>query len=175
MKLLLALLTAVSSYSLFCVEKRFISLCVIIFIIIVVSLKYRHNRKYLIFLIILCSVFITLSLVQIKTFQNNGTYTGIVLEKKSSYVIIFDGLEKIYFRTKDLNIDLFDIVKVDGNLIDFQPYKKPLESGFDFLKYLNDKGVRREIVSNSYTTIFNNGINIVQFKSRIINQFNQGV
>lgn len=112
-----------------------------------------------------------MSLITLRSFQTDGSFSGVVIEKKKSYVILFDGLEKIYFKTNDVNIDLFDIIQVNGKLSEFSPYKKPLESGFDFAKYLSDKGVNREVVSYSYTTIFNNPINIVQYKNKIIALF----
>ena len=171
MKLFLTLLAMVSSYSLFCVEKWFISCVILIFVIVVVSLKYRCNRCFLIFLIILCSVSILFSLLPISTLQNDGVFTGVVIEKKNSYVILFDGLEKIYLKIKDENVDLFDLIQVNGELAEFLPYKKPLESGFNFANFLDDKGVYREITAKSYTTLINNPLNIVQIKNTILSQF----
>lgn len=95
----------------------------------------------------------------------------MVIAKKENYVILFDGVEKLYFKTNDVEIDLFDVISVNGEFIEFENYRKPIESGFNFEKYLAEQGVFREIKGYHYTTIFNNRINIVQFKTSILSQF----
>lgn len=172
MKLFLILLILISSFSLVCAEKWLISAIILVTVFIIVSLKYRSNRLFLIFLIFLCIIGITFSLLKIRTFQSNGSFIGIVIVKKENYVILFDGLEKIYFKTSESNIDIFDVIRVNGSLCDLLPYKRPIESGFDFTKYMNNSGVFREINSNTYTTIFNNPINIVQYKIKVLDMFN---
>ena len=125
-------------------------------------------------MIALLSIFVftlLISLIKLESFQNNGYFSGLVIEKKNSYVILFDGIEKIYYKCSDSKIDLFDIIKVKGEISELS-FKKPLESSFDFKPYLNYSGVNRQIVSNEYTTLLNLPINIVEIKCNILDTFN---
>ncbi len=125
-------------------------------------------------MIALLSIFVftlLISLIKLESFQNNGYFSGLVIEKKNSYVILFDGIEKIYYKCSDSKIDLFDIIKVKGEISELS-FKKPLESSFDFKSYLNYSGVNRQIVSNEYTTLLNLPINIVEIKCNILDTFN---
>lgn len=170
MKLFLILLSTISGLLLFNEETYLIGITLLIFITFILIKKFKKDKKFIFLIIAVLSITVLISFINLKTFQNNGQYCGIVIDKKENYVILFDGIEKIYFKITDQKIDLFDVISVKGNISSFT-FKKPLESGFDFQKYLNNLGIDREIISTNYTTLFNFCLNIVDIKTKIIMGF----
>ena len=107
-------------------------------------------------------------LVDFRSFQNANNFTGLVIKRSGGYFVIFDGLERIYVKSDDLNIGLFDIVQISGNFSDIT--SNAIESEFDFKNYLESQGVTRQIYLNSYTHILKLNINCSLFYNSIISR-----
>lgn len=171
MKLFILLLSIISGFTFSNKESWIISLTLLIFIIFILIKKYRKNICFICAIIISFCLFLLLGIITFRTFQNNSEFIGIVISKNNGYMVLYDGFEKIYFRSKDINIDFLDVIKISGYYRDVFVYR-PLESAFDFKKYLNDIGISREISFTNYTTLFNFPINIEQIKIWILEKCN---
>ncbi|MBQ9266056.1 MAG: hypothetical protein IJ186_03220, partial [Bacilli bacterium] len=135
MKLFLILLIIISSYTLVSPSTWFISLVFLGLAFFITFKKYRNDRKFQVFLLIIFVIFTLIKYVSFTTFQQESSFICIVIKRKDSYFIAFDGFEKFYVKSDDATIDIFDIIQIDGKFYEYsgQPV---LESGFDFEKYL---------------------------------------
>lgn len=114
--------------------------------------KFYKSKRFLICCCLLFVFFLVISNLKLETFQSNGTFAGIIINKKNNYAVCFDGIEKIYIYDSKNEFELFDIVKLKGSISNLN-IKPPLESSFDFKKYLNSSGIYRQMYYNSYTHI----------------------
>ncbi len=170
MKLFLILLIIISSYTLVSPSTFFASLVFLGLACYFALKRYKNDKKFLLFLLIIFVLFLIIRNLNFKTFQSSDSFYAIVIKKKDSYFIAFDGIEKIYVKSDDTSIDILDIVKLNGNFADYKG-QPVLESGFDFKKYLQERGIERQIYVNSIERIFNFPFDACEFKNKIINQF----
>ncbi|MFA6755106.1 MAG: ComEC/Rec2 family competence protein [Bacilli bacterium] len=130
--------------------------------------KYRKSKIIIIISIVLFCYGVFRSNYHFNTLQSDYFY-GFVIEKKENYCILFDGVERIYINTKNLNIKLYDVVKIKGNFTSISFVT--LESGFNFEEYLNNKGIQNQIEISELTNIFSFPFDIFAYKQNIINKF----
>lgn len=147
-----------------------ILLAILVFFLIK-KFKFYKSKSFLVSCCLLFTFFLIISNLKLETFQSNGTFAGIVINKKNNYAICFDGVEKIYIYDSKNEFELFDIVKLQGSISNLN-IKPPLESSFDFKKYLNSSGVNRQMYYNSYTHIYKSIIKSSTYKYMILSIFN---
>jgi competence protein ComEC len=101
-------------------------------------LRFIRNKKRGFWLILFFFLSIALSLFPREYFFIDGGYY-LVIEERENYCILTNLLGKFYLPKEDLDLRLFDLVKIDGDVsrLSFTT----LESEFDFARYLNVKGV----------------------------------
>lgn len=170
MKWFVILITIISAYVISKFDSWFIGLALLIFVIIVLIQMYRNERKYLCIVASIFALCFCIGLIDLNTFQNSESFTGIVIKSKENYCVMFDGFERFYVNKYGNNdIKLFDVVRIDGNFsnLDFAS----IESEFDFTNYLKNQGIRRQIYINSYTHIINMPIDCSRYKLDIISLF----
>lgn len=133
--------------------------------------KFYKSKRFLICCCLLFVFFLVISNLKLETFQSNGTFAGIIINKKNNYAVCFDGIEKIYIYDSKNEFELFDIVKLKGSISNLN-IKPPLESSFNFKKYLNSSGIYRQMYYNSYTHIYKSIIKSSTYKFMILSIFN---
>lgn len=143
---------------------------VLLLISIFLVIKHKlFSRKYIIILAIMI-LFIILKILLAKfNFYDVDKIIGIITKKADNYIIVSTLFKKYYVYLKDNNYDLFDIIKVSGNVENY--YFSTLESSFDFNNYLKSIGVFYEINDVNIEYIYNFPINIITYKNNVINQF----
>ncbi|MBP5693937.1 MAG: ComEC/Rec2 family competence protein, partial [Bacilli bacterium] len=170
MKLFLILLIIISSYTLISPSTFFISLVLLGLASFLTFKHYKTDKIFILILSIIFVLFLIIRNVNLETFQSENSFVGIVIKRKDSYLIVFDGIERFYVKTDDPNIDVLDIIKIDGNFSKYngQPV---LESGFDFKNYLSERGINRQIYINNIEKIFNFPFDSNSYKNSVLNQF----
>lgn len=174
MKLFLILLIIISSYTLVSPSTWFISLVFLGLAFFITFKKYRNDRKFQVFLLIIFVIFTLIKYVSFTTFQQESSFICIVIKRKDSYFIAYDGFEKFYVKSDDATIDIFDIIQIDGKFYEYsgQPV---LESGFDFEKYLASRGINRQIFINNLVHKFNFPMNSLEIKNKILDLYQSDV
>lgn len=168
MKYFLILLLCISGIIISDLNTIFIGITLLIVSLILLFRKFRTDKKFLIICLTLFIFSLMFGLVDFRSFQNANNFTGLVIKRSGGYFVIFDGLERIYVKSDDLNIGLFDIVQISGNFSDIT--SNAIESEFDFKNYLESQGVTRQIYLNSYTHILKLNINCSLFYNSIISR-----
>lgn len=168
MKYFLILLLCISGIIISDLNTIFIGITLLIVSLILLFRKFRTDKKFLIICLALFIFSLMFGLVDFRSFQNANNFTGLVIKRSDGYFVIFDGLERIYVKSDDLNIGLFDIVQISGNFSDIT--SNAIESEFDFKNYLESQGVTRQIYLNSYTHILKLNINCSLFYNAIISR-----
>ncbi len=168
MKYFLILLLCISGIIISDLNTIFIGITLSIITLIPIFRKFRADKKFLIICFHLFILSLIFGLVDFRSIQNPNNFTGLVIKKSDSYFVIFDGLERIYVKSDDLNIGLFDIIQVNGNFSNIT--SNSIESEFDFKNYLENQGITRQIYLNSYTHILKLNINCSIFNNAIISK-----
>ena len=149
MKIFTILLLVISGLIISDINTIFIGISLLFLAIIIIFKKYRHDRKFLITGITLFTLFLIIGFIELQSFQDSSNFNGIVIKRSDGYFIVFDGIERIYVKSDDTNIGLFDFITINGNYYDLD--FASIESEFDFKKYLQNPGINRQIYINSYT------------------------
>ena len=113
---------------------------IILGIFLIFMLFKNKNKK----LIILSLIIISFSLVRMLLLKHDfGCNIGMIIKSKENYFIIFNGVNKYYVYLKNNPYQIFDLLKIKGNIsnYNFTNY----ESQFDFNKYLYDQFVFKKI------------------------------
>ena len=168
MKYFLILLLCISGIIISDLNTIFIGITLLIVSLILLFRKFRTDKKFLIICLALFIFSLMFGLVDFRSFQNANNFTGLVIKRSDGYFVIFDGLERIYVKSDDINIGLFDIVQISGNFSDIT--SNAIESEFDFKNYLESQGITRRINLNSYTHILKININCSLFYNAIISR-----
>ena len=141
----------------------------ILFALINLFNRYKLDKKTIIIVIILITFCFTKYFIsKISLFETNK-YFGIVLDKKDNYFVFFNGLKKFYVSYKGLTIDELDLIILTGKQENF--YFSTLESGFDFNKYLINKGIFKSLNLENVDVIFDFPIQFYSFKESILSKF----
>ncbi len=167
MRLFLIFLSLVSGIILFREDTYFIGIVFLLLVIFLLFYK-KLNNKIKIYSLVALLIGIGLGNIKIQSFQTDNI-TGLVITKKDSYFILYDGLERFYVKNSDYSIKLYDIVKLEGSISEL--HFTTLESSFDFEEYLNNKGIYRAITIYKYSTIFSCPIDFEGYKENVINNF----
>ena len=166
MKFFILLLFSISGIIISDLNTIFIGIVVLAFAIVLLTKKYGVDKRFIVICTFIFLLFLIVGLVNLKTFQEAENFTGIVIKRSEGYYIVFDGFERIYVKSDDLNIGLFDIIRINGNYSEIS--FSSIESEFDFKKYLEYQGISRQIYQNSYTHVLKLNINCSIFKNKII-------
>lgn len=153
-------------------ERYILGLVILVFDIYLILVHLKNNKKVLV--VILFSFILTILLCLIKDSVSLSSPYFLIIERKKSYIVAFNGLEKIYVRVdKESTFDFLDIIKIEGikTKINFVT----LESSFDFNEYLFSKGIDYEIDAKSVEYIFNFPLNNYFLKERFLANFEDGV
>ena len=141
----------------------------ILFALINLFNRYKLDKKTIIIVIILITFCFTKYFIsKISLFETNK-YFGIVLDKKDNYFVFFNGLKKFYVSYKGSTIDELDLIILTGKQENF--YFSTLESGFDFNKYLINKGIFKSLNLENVDVIFDFPIQFYSFKESILSKF----
>lgn len=153
-------------------ERYILGLVILVFDIYLILVHLKNNKKVL--AVILFSFILTILLCLIKDSVSLSSPYFLIIERKKSYIVAFNGLEKIYVRVdKESTFDFLDIIKIEGikTKINFVT----LESSFDFNEYLFSKGIDYEIDAKSVEYIFNFPLNNYFLKERFLTNFEDEV
>ena len=168
MKIFTILLLVISGLIISDINTIFIGISLLFLAIIIIFKKYRHDRKFLITGITLFTLFLIIGFIELQSFQDSSNFNGIVIKRSDGYFIVFDGIERIYVKSDDTNIGLFDFITINGNYYDLD--FASIESEFDFKKYLQNQGINRQIYINSYTHKIKFNINCSIYKNMILSK-----
>ena len=127
----------------------------LVFLIINIFLLIKEkNKKIFYFSLVIFTGFILFLLI--KSFLNNINLNYfLVLERKESYAVIFNGFKSFYLNIEDNStLDSFDIIKIEKPLLEKLDFNV-LESGFDFKSYLFSKSVDHQISYEKIEVVFN--------------------
>lgn len=100
---------------------------------------------------------------------NQSIYNGFVTEVSESYFILNSKGEKLYTHYKNHQYEIGDYLQIKGHKEDLS--FSTLESSFDFENYLNNKGIYKELVSESISFKFKNPIRLNAYKKSFISKF----
>lgn len=164
------LLVAISALLITKLNTLVIGIAVLFFSLLIFLKKFRFDKKKSIIYFSIFGLFLLCGCINISSLQEANNFAGIVIRRKENYVVVFDGLEQFYVYSKNNEINLFDIIKINGSFGDIT--FTSIESEFDFKNYLNKLGIERQIYLNSYTTLLKNPIDFSLFNNYIINQIN---
>lgn len=108
---------------------------------------------------------------KIPIYDNNGPYSGMVIEARDNYVIFESKLTKYYVSCQDNDFEVGDYLVIEGNsfAIKFTNY----ESRFDFKNYLHNKGIDKELKSESIDIKYSSFIKVHAFKKSILSKLDQ--
>lgn len=134
----------------------------LVFLLILIFFILKKNKFYVIILI-LGLLFGTICSCNNPKYYIEEEYTGIVYERKENYFLFKSGLSNFYVYQKNHNYEMFDIIKIKGNVIDIS--FSCLEGEFNFENYLYNKKVEKEIKNPKIEYKFYNPIR----KQKIIN------
>lgn len=125
------------------------------FLIINIFLLIKENNKKLcVISFISFALFILLLLIKSYLIDVNLNYY-VVIERKESYAIIFNGFKSFYLDLeKNSTLDSFDIIKISSSSLKELNFTL-LESGFDFKSYLFSKSVDYQINYEKIEEVFN--------------------
>ena len=168
MRIFTILLLVISGLIISDINTIFIGISLLFLAIIIIFKKYRHDRKFLITGITLFTIFLIIGFIELQSFQDSSSFSGIVIKRSEGYFIVFDGIERIYVKSDDTNIGLFDFITINGNFYDLD--FTSIESEFDFKKYLQNQGINRQIYINSYTHKIKFNINCSIYKNMILSK-----
>lgn len=149
-------------------ETYFFSIILLVLAITISFVKYRKEKNRLIVFLVIFLLGLGKGNINFNSFQKNS-YIGLVIDKKDNYFILYDGLEKFYVPTKEKEITNFSLVRVEGNPFDYN--FSTIESGFNFNKYLKNKGIRRGLSFNKYKNIIKNPLNLRKYKNKVLSYF----
>ena len=135
---------------LFCVFKRFKSLC---------------------FFVSLGTILLGISYSFINVSFSKSSYDGLVYTVKENYFLINSGGERLYVYKKNHAYDIGDYLSISGEKKEIST--DVLESGFDFKEYLNKKGVYKELTPSRIEIKFHNFIRINEARNKVLSHFNQ--
>lgn len=156
-----------SSLTLFKLEYFPIGIILFLLALFLIITRYK-NKKAIVFFIVIFTSFSLKNNISIQT-PKNESYTGIILNKKNSYFIFYNGLEKFYINSYDNDLKTYDIVKIKGLIKEY--YFTTLESDFDFNSYLKNQNINRQIVVEDIEVKYSFFINFDGYKEKVINRF----
>ena len=163
----LILLSFISGLILISKNSFFIGLTLLLIIIFIFIKKIGKNYKKLIILLVFFLLGIILSFVKYINISQN---IGLVIYSKNNYLIIQTVFNRYYINSKE-NIPLFSLIKVDGNISDFN--FSSLESSFSFNDYLNNKGVFKQIYQKNIDIIIKSPFNFSSIKEKYLDKFDK--
>ena len=163
----LILLSFISGLILISKKSFFIGLTLLLIIIFIFIKKIGKNYKKLIILLVFFLLGIILSFVKYINISQN---IGLVIYSKNNYLIIQTVFNRYYINSKE-NIPLFSLIKVDGNISDFN--FSSLESSFSFNDYLNNKGVFKQIYQKNIDIIIKSPFNFSSIKEKYLDKFDK--
>lgn len=143
----------------------------IFLIILIVFFLFRHKFKFKIIipsLLIFLALGILIANLKID-FDNPNVILGFVTKKNENYVIV-STLSRKYYIYNPSNLNLFDLVKIEGyrKEINFSTY----ESSFDFGKYLKQSGVSNQFVIIKEEVVFESLIPFSAYQNFVLSRFN---
>ena len=98
-------------------------------------------------------------------------FQGLVYEAKENYFLFNSGGERLYVYSKNHSYDIGDILTITGEKEDFS--FTPLESSFDFERYLNKRGVFHALKVKKIKIDFHNFVRIHERRQKLLNQFSK--
>lgn len=101
---------------------------------------HKDHHKLIIFLLCFTYGLLISLLAKANTFSNNAYL--LVIEAKENYVIARNLFSKCYILVKGNDLEIGDIIKVDGIVKELDMHA--IESHFDFKNYLNNNGIYYE-------------------------------
>ena len=125
-------------------------------------------------IIIYLSVFLLgfgISFINITYPKDKTEYTGIVYQVKDNYFLMNAKGEKLYCYEKDHDHEIGDIIKINGKKEDFDFVT--LESGFDFNKYLINKGVLHSLEISKQEIKVKTIFRFHSLKKKFLSHFNE--
>ena len=112
------LLVAISALLITKLNTLVIGIAVLFFSLLIFLKKFRFDKKKLIIYFSIFGLFLLCGFINISSLQEANNFAGIVIRRKENYVVIFDGLEQFYVYSKNNEINLFDIIKINGSFGD---------------------------------------------------------
>lgn len=132
---------------------------------------YRFSKKYAIIFAFVFLFGLAFSFFNLKLNPVSGQYSGIVIETKANYYIIYSNFERFIVYEDNNAKEVGDIISIDGNIADL--IDTSLESEFSFTNFLLNKGITRQIYVTNESFIFRNFIRLKAFKNYFLSLFDE--
>ena len=133
----------------------------------------RFNSKVTLYFLLALTLGVGLSLINLKLNPSSGTYTGIVIESKNNYYIVWSKFERFIVYENNNSREVGDVIKITGNITDL--VDTSLESEFSFVKFLSNKGITRQINITNIEISFSNFIKLKAYKTKFLSLFDDSV
>lgn len=141
-----------------------------IFFLVFPFIKWHKNfRKLLVLLLFFAYGLLTCLVAKANTFSTN-TYL-LVIEAKENYVIARNLFSKCYILAKDNDLEIGDVIKVDGIVKELDMHA--IESHFDFKNYLNNNGIYYEFSVGKMEKILSLFFPIKKISMFLTNKYDQ--
>ena len=112
-----------------------------------------------------------ISFINITYPKDKTEYVGMVYQVKDNYFLFNSMGEKLYCYEKNHDYEIGDIVKIKGNKEDFD--FTVLESGFDFERYLNNKGIYHSLIIKKEETKVRTIFRFHSLKKKFLSHFDE--
>ncbi|MFA5762019.1 MAG: ComEC/Rec2 family competence protein [Bacilli bacterium] len=132
---------------------------------------FRHKTKGLLIFVSCLGIGCAISLFDNMTPPFQEIYEGFVISSKANYYLIKSGVFKYYVQEKENKREIGDYVRLEGHLeeLSFTAY----ESRFDFMVYLNTKGIYYELRASKTEVLFTNPLRLNNRKDEFLNNFDE--
>lgn len=142
------------------------------FIVLFIYIIYgciRKTKKIVLYTIIGMILGLTSTLFQGRYNSDQHDFTGIVIESKNNYFIYQSGLNKYYVSNPQNEFEIYDVIKIKGDIIDL--VDTSLEGEFSFCNYLKEKNVSKELKINNYTVAYHHFFPRNKIKNALVSNF----
>jgi len=147
-----------------------IVLSILISLAYLVFVLWRFGKKK--FFVFILFFGIGVSLPRIPFPINNGPdYGGIVIDARDNYIIFQSKFERYYVYSSENTFEIGDKLIIEGNSKELKFLS--FDSQFNFKTYLNNKGVKKELVANTIDIKWQSIIKTHQFKRSFLSKFDE--
>lgn len=140
-------------------------------VIFVIYLIYRFRNKKIIYFLLALTIGIIIPKIDVSYNPEDNCYTGIVIESKENYFIFQSRFEKFYIYEANNEREIGDVLLIESKAYTFESTSYELR--FDFASYLEDKGIKRQLYSNSIEVKHASFLRRKKIKNNYLNSFDE--
>ena len=135
-----------------------------------VFILYRFGKKKFLVVIVFFGLGVLVPRITFK--PNSGPdYGGIVIDARDNYYLFQSKFERYYLYSEENDFEIGDKLVLKGEVKDLKI--TTYESRFDFKRYLNNKGITKELVVKKYDITRHSIIKIHHFKKNFLSKFDE--